>query len=200
MKIVEPSVELLSITKDPAQLIERAGRTCYKSEDRITSDSANRFVGMIVDKGHHSVIEHASATFRIVTDRGVTHELVRHRLASYSQESTRYCNYGKEKFGGEITVIQPPGLDAGQLSLWRSTIRSIESVYLKFVEEGVSPQIARSILPNCLKTEIVVTANLREWIHIIKLRTSSAAHPQIRQVIGMVQDILVRNCPEVFDR
>jgi len=151
-----------------------------------------------IASGHHSVIEHASASFLFVCDRGVTHELVRHRLAAYSQESTRYCNYGKDKFGKEITVIEPPGLTVSQRGDWARAVREAEIGYLELLNNGCSPQIARSVLPNCLKTEIVTTCNLREWRHIFKLRTSKAAHPQIREVMNMALWKLKNLCPNVF--
>lgn len=198
MLIVEPSATLLSITPNAEELIERCGRTCYKSECQITPGSASIFVKKIVQLGHYSVIEHASATIKFVCDRGVTHELVRHRLASYSQESTRYCNYGKDKFGNEISVIQPPGLDKVNLQRWRVACEQTEQTYLEMIADGVTAQIARSILPNCLKTEIATTANLREWRHILTLRTSRAAHPQIREVMEQAREILKNECPTVF--
>lgn len=198
MIIVKPTAELVWITPNSEKMIELAGRTCYKSEDAITEDSSVKFVEMIMKRGHESVLEHASASVRFVCDRGVTHELVRHRLCAFSQESTRYCNYGKEKFGGEISVIEPPELTEQQFMMWQETMFQIEEVYLKMISQGVSPQIARSVLPNCLKTEIVTTANLREWRHIFKLRRSMAAHPQIKEVMNIAFDLLYKECPTVF--
>lgn len=198
MIIVKPSVELLSITPFAETLLERAGRTCYKSECRITQESAGPFIHRILESQHESVIEHAVATFRFVCDRGVTHELVRHRLASFSQESTRYCSYGKEKFGNQITVIEPPGLTGIDRENWETACLSAERMYLALTANKVTPQIARSVLPTCLKTEIVVTANFREWRHILKLRTSQAAHPQIREIMDIAAQILVKEAPSVF--
>ena len=197
MKIVRPSAELLKITPNAEQIIERCGRICYKSEDKITEDSASRFIQMIIEKGHLSVIEHASATILFVCDRGVSHELVRHRLVSYSQESTRYCCYAKEKFGSEITVIEPPDLGVHRKE-WENSCTYIESNYMQMIRGGVKPEIARSILPNCLKTEIVTTTNLREWGHILSLRTSKAAHPQIREIMHQAAKILKDKCPNIF--
>lgn len=197
MRIVKPSATLLSVTPDAEQLIERCGRVCYKSEDKITPDSAAKFIGMVMARGHHSVIEHAYATVLFVCDRGVTHELVRHRLVAYSQESTRYCNYSKEKFGRQISVIRPPDL-GDSTELWQALCEHIETTYLAMLDAGASPQIARSILPNCLKTEIATTANLREWRHILTLRTNKAAHPQIREVMTQAAKLLVAACPTVF--
>jgi thymidylate synthase (FAD) len=198
MKIVKPSVSLLWITPNAEQMIERAGRVAYKSEDKITPDSAPKFIKMIIDRGHEAVIEHASASLLFVTDRGVTHEIVRHRLFSYVQESTRYCNYGLNKFGNEITVIEPPSLEGDALDNWNYSAKIAEDVYKGMISRGVSPQIARSVLPNCLKTEIVVTGNLREWRHFFRLRMAKAAHPQMRQIAVMAFGMLHYNITSVF--
>ncbi len=187
------------------QKIEKAGRTCYKSEGKVTSDSAEKFVRKILKSGHESVIEHESVTVRIICDRGVTHELVRHRIASYSQESTRYCNYSNEKFGSEITVIKPlfwdreNEADKEKYRLWESAMQQCEKTYSKLLELGASPQEARSVLPNSLKTEIVVTMNLREWRHFFKLRTATAAHPQMREVARPLLDEFKSKIPVIFD-
>lgn len=200
MIIVEPSAELMSVTKSPALLIEAAGRTCYKSEDRICEGSADKLInGTLRKLGHLSVLEHAVATFRFVCDRGVTHEMVRHRLASFSQESTRYCNYGKNKFGGQIRVIKPPCKTDIGAQAWEEAMLDAERHYLRMLDAGEPPQIARSVLPNSLKTEIVMTANFREWLHVFALRTKPAAHPQIVEVMLIAQEILKKECPEVFD-
>lgn len=198
MKIVEPSVSLEWITPTPLQAIERAGRVCYKSEDKITDTSAETFCKMIYQRGHESVVEHAVASIRIVCDRGVSHEIVRHRIASYSQESTRYCNYTKEKFGNEISVIKPPGMLPVAEVAWEDAMLAAEKAYVRMTSNGATPQIARSVLPTCLKTELVMTANFREWRHFLKLRTDKAAHPQMREVALMIQAILAEKCPFVF--
>lgn len=202
MKIVQPSAELVWITPDPLRVIEAAGRTAYKSEGKIEKGSAEKFVKMLLSMGHESVIEHASASIRIVHDRGVTHEWVRHRLVSFTQESTRYCNYADDKFGAEISVILPPDIRPGtvEYTYWLRAVSSCEENYLVMVNVcNVAPQIARSVLPTCLKTEIVTTANLREWRHILKLRTSKAAHPQMRQLALKVLNILWNECPVLFE-
>lgn len=232
MKVVEQSAELLNITHHPLFLIERCGRVCYKSEDRLECEScggsgevvyghdleckapcpdclerAGRFVRMIIDRGHESVLEHANATFLFVTDRGISHEIVRHRLCAYSQESTRYCNYGNKD--GEISVIRPV-LEAKDESTdlwannkddqWRQDMYAAEKSYLDLIKRGESPQWARSVLPTCLKTEIVVTANFRQWRHMLKLRAiNKKAHPQIRQLFRMALDKLHNHVPVVFD-
>ena len=199
MKIVKPSVELLWITEKPQHQIEAAGRTCYKSEDKITQASAGKFVSMLRKSGHHAMLEHAAASFRIITDRGITHEIVRHRLASYGQESTRYCNYSKDKFGNECSFIQPPDLTFTQTIEWKAACSHAENAYFALLKEECAPQIARSVLPNCLKTEIVMMANLREWRHFIKLRGSQAAHPQIRPIAYSIWDTLMEHAPNIFE-
>lgn len=198
MQIVKPGFTIESPVDGEAILkrIECAGRTCYKSEAKITPDSAREFVKRILSSGHESVIEHESVTVRIICDRGVSHEIVRHRLASYSQESTRYCDYGK---AGEIQVIEPPGLDNHTRLTWEFAIATAEIQYNTLRERGVSPQIARSVLPNALKTEIVCTMNLREWRHFFKLRCSKAAHPQMREIAIPLLAEFVQLIPVVFD-
>jgi len=181
--------------------LERAGRTCYKSEGRITASSAPRFISMLLRHGHESVLEHEKVTLRVICDRGVTHEIVRHRIGSYSQESTRYCNYAGEQFGREITCIRPGFWPEGdpRLELWRSSMREAESAYFALLDAGAKPEEARSVLPNSLKSEIVVTYNLREWRHFLRLRLAPAAHPQIREVATEIMRILRDNIPVVFD-
>jgi len=181
--------------------IERIGRTCYKSEDRITENSAASFVKMLIDRGHEAMIEHVHISVRIICDRGVTHEIVRHRLASYAQESTRYCNYSKDKYGSEITVIEPNfWQDKPECKeIWEQAMKNAEEAYMKLISLGASPQEARSVLPNSLKTEIVVTMNLREWRHFFKLRTDKSAHPQIREIAVPLLKAFKEKIPVVFD-
>jgi thymidylate synthase (FAD) len=183
------------------QHIESAGRTCYKSEDKITSDSAKNFVKLILKSGHHSVIEHINISVRFICDRGVSHEIVRHRLASYSQESTRYANYYKEKFGNEITVIKPFFWDddSEEYALWVEAMRHAEKIYMSLIEKGARPEQARSVLPNSLKTEIVMTCNLREWRHVFDLRCAGPAHPQIREIMRPLLKEFSFKIPFVFD-
>ncbi len=203
MKIIEPSVELVDDFDAIAIMkkIERAGRVCYKSEGNIKDDSAEKFIRGIIKRGHESVIEHATISFKIICDRGVTHELVRHRLASYSQESTRYCDYSAGKFGGELTFIKPCFWrdDDENFLLWKETMARLEEIYLTMRKNNARPEEARSILPNSLKTEIFVTMNLREWRHFLKLRTAKAAHPQMREVALKIYKILVEKLPAIFD-
>ena len=205
MKIINPSFEILTPVDREAilKLIELAGRTCYKSEGAIHEGSAGPFVSKIANVfKHESVIEHASMTVKFVCDRGVTHELVRHRLAAYSQESTRYCNYSKDKFGQEITVIKPLffGEETPMYSIWEASCKEAEVAYFALLDLGRSPQEARSVLPNSLKTEIVMTANLREWKHVFRLRCSDKAHPQIREIMVPLRDHMMDVLPEIFDQ
>lgn len=203
MRVIPPSHQILFMPEGEAVLknIELAGRTCYKSEDLITPDSAAGFVGRILKSGHHSVIEHATATVRFITDRGVTHELVRHRLAAYSQESTRYANYGKDKFGREITVIRPLfwDPDSDEYRTWLESMQAAERAYMALLDAGAQPQQARSVLPNSLKTEIVMTANLREWRHVLGLRSDKASHPQIREIMLPLLKELHGLLPALFE-
>lgn len=203
MRIIPPSFEILAMQdgQEMVRNIELAGRTCYKSEDKVTDDSAARFVKMIIKSGHESVIEHASVSVRFVCDRGVTHELVRHRIAAYSQESTRYCNYSKDKFGDEITVIRPLfwSPDSPAYERWEKAMLDAEKAYMELVQEGAKPEEARSVLPNSLKTEIVMTANLREWRHVFRLRCARRAHPQIREIMLPLLVEMHERIPAVFD-
>lgn len=209
MILVKPSHEILAVSENPLPLIELAGRTCYKSEDKITPESAVTFVDMIRRRGHHSVIEHAVATVKIICDRGVTHEIVRHRLCSFSQESTRYCNYK-----GGVTFVIPPwvALESGEYTFlsneqeikrptwtWYKAMLEAERDYKDLLEYGWSPQQARSVLPNSTKTEIVITANAREWRHIFTLRCSKAAHPQMREVMIPLLHDMKERIPVIFD-
>lgn len=209
MELVKPSFEILSYTENPIQLIELAGRTCYKSEDKITEDSAKKFVESVTRRGHHSVIEHATVTVRIICDRGVTHEIVRHRLASYSQESTRYVNYK-----GGCTFVIPPWCEIEEGTylyadkrikrgspefVWFDAMIIAEMRYTDLLNKGWSPQQARSVLPNSTKTEIVITANVREWRHIFTLRCNKASHPQMNEIMIPLHKEMKKIIPIVFD-
>lgn len=210
MRIIKPSIEILDAPDygEILRKIERIGRVCYKSEDKITDGSAERFVRGIIKSGHESVIEHQSISVKVICDRGVSHEIVRHRIASYSQESTRYCNYTGEKFGGEISVIDigtgfqydlNNETDQRKWWLWYEAMGCAEYYYDKLIKAGAKPEEARSVLPNSAKTEIVMTMNLREWRHFIRLRGSKAAHPQIREVAGRIGEEFVKRYPVFFE-
>ena len=195
--------------------IEKIGRVCYKSEGKITEDgeSAKKFVKMLIDRGHEAMIEHSSLSVKFVVDRGVSHELVRHRIASFAQESTRYVNYSLEKFGNEINVIdirdginldnKMKNMDSDTISAimgeWCLAMEDAEKHYMKMIELGATPQIARSVLPNSTKTEITISANYREWRNFFKLRVPNTAHPQMREVtIPLLKELKCR-LPIIFD-
>lgn len=207
MYLIKPSFQILNIAGGIGDL-ELCGRVCYKSEDRITLKSAEKFVKGILKNQHLSVIEHSSLTVKFVIDRGVSHELVRHRLASFSQESTRYCNYGKQG----VTFVIPPWFDiepgeyphhtlfkTKQAQWWFDVLHHAECVYTGLLQEGQTPQQARSVLPNSLKTEIIMTANFREWKHVFDLRCSEKAHPQMREVMVPLLDTMRERIPIIFD-
>lgn len=173
--------------------IEIAGRVCYKSEDKITEDSHLAFVRKAIAIGHHSIIEHPVITVRAITDRGVTHEIVRHRIASYSQESTRYCNY--EKLG--VKFIRPVDFELDETDM--AVLGLLERHYNRCLADGRSPQQARYFLPNGLKTEIIMTYNVREWRHFFSLRDSVKAHPQMKALAGDMHKRFKELVPILFD-
>ena len=210
MRVVKAKTEILSPDMTPESIdlmyrnIEAAGRTCYKSEDKITPESSRKFIRGLIKRGHEAMIEHASMTVKFTVDRGVSHELVRHRLASFAQESTRYCNYSKDKFGNELTFIKPCfwNEDKTAYDVWKKVMYEAELAYFDLLYRGATPQEARSVLPNSLKTEVVMTANMREWRHFFRLRAAGetgAPHPQMVEVALP----LLRKCqelmPELFD-
>lgn len=225
MKLIKASYEILTPVNGETILkaIEVAGRTCYKSEDKITDESAKKFVATLIKSGHHSVIEHQSFSVRFINDRGVSHEEVRHRLASFSQESTRYCNYSTDKFDSQLTFIIPPwcSIEVGEYKvnffggtisnphdvpilddkdlLWFLAMARSEKFYNDLINAGWKAQEARSVLPNSLKTEIVITANLREWRTIFTQRCAPAAHPQMREIMIPLLKEVKAKIPIVFD-
>ncbi|MCK5581090.1 MAG: FAD-dependent thymidylate synthase [Candidatus Omnitrophica bacterium] len=217
MKLVKPSYQILSEIDGNKILssIEIAGRTCYKSEDKITENSSKKFIEMLLKRGHESVIEHQSLSIKFICDRGVSHEIVRHRLCSYSQESTRYCNYSKNKFDNQLTFIIPEWLNIfpegeyvkmyelekydSQECFWFNHMLWSERTYNRLSKMGWQPQQARSVLPNSLKTEIAVTANLRQWREIFRQRTAIVAHPQMRELMCPLLDELKEKLPVIFD-
>lgn len=219
MKILKPTYEILTpISKggiQELQHIEKIARVCYKSEDKITEDgeSAKKMVTMLIRNGHEAMIEHSSLSVKFTVDRGVTHELVRHRIASFAQESTRYCNYSLGKFGNEINVIdindaiyldnKMKNMDAVTIDKiyneWGFAMEDAERHYLKMIELGATPQIARSVLPTSTKAEITITANYREWRNFFKLRIPANAHPQMREVTIPLLKELKSKLPIIFD-
>lgn len=215
VEVIKPSYEIQTEINGSRMLkaLEKAARICYKTEDKITDSSAETLIRMLIyEKKHESVIEHESITVKFICDRGVTHELVRHRLAAYSQESTRYCNYNKKG----ICFILPlwcPSYFLGEWSsstipssflhligrTWLSSVIQSATSYDTLIRAGWKPQQARSVLPNSLKTEIIMTANVREWRHIFKMRTSEAAHPQIREIMVPLLEEFRQKIPVIFE-
>lgn len=223
MKLIRPYYEIITPINEDMEVkkiiktIEKVARTCYKSEDKITEDSAEKMIKMLISRGHEAMIEFGDIIVKFVCDRGVSHEIVRHRLGSYAQESTRYCNYSKDKFGNQITFIIPCWINDEQIDLvqkmnennfmevyettkaWYSSLNASEQAYNLLIKLGWQPQEARSVLPNALKTEINVKYNIREWRHFFKQRCSTAAHPQMRELtIPLLNDFKLK-IPILFD-
>lgn len=223
MKLIKPYTEILTPIdgNEVLRTIEKVARTCYKSEHLITDDSAKVMVSSLLKRGHEAMIEFYDITVKFVCDRGVSHEIVRHRVASYAQESTRYCNYSKDRFGSELTFIIPCWiLDIEERSnmeynyvahaeyhhakddankQWYDLCLNSEFTYNSLIEKGWSPQEARSVLPNSLKTEINVKMNLREWRHFFKLRCDKPAHPQMRELTIPLLEKMHDLVPIIFD-
>jgi len=202
MKIVKASYEILTPLdrKEILKYLEIAGRTCYKSENRISEDSASKFVQKLVELGHEAMIEHCNMTIRFICDRGISHEIVRHRIASYGQESTRYCNYSKNKFGNEITVIEPCFWEKGtdNYAMWETSCKQAEDAYFALLKNGATPQEARAVLPTSLKTELITTMNMRAWRNFFKLRTANDVHPQMLEIARPLLAELKEILPELF--
>lgn len=221
MKIIKAGYEIMTPISnggvEELKFIERVARTCYKSEDKISEDesSAIRMVQGLIQRGHEAMLEHGGMTVKFTVDRGISHEIVRHRLASFAQESTRYCNYAGDKFGKELTFIKPPFVSDEDIEKWGSgnemfmseeawtwiiAMNAAEGDYIECIEEHhLSPQLARDILPNSLKTEVVMTANWREWRHFLKLRAAKDAHPQMQEVAYPLLEEMVERIPVLFD-
>ena len=206
MNIINSKFQILTEINEESilQFLENIGRKAYKSEDKICKDSGINFILELLKKGHESVIEHFSISVLVICDRGISHEIVRHRIASYTQESTRYCNYSKGQFGGELTFIEPcfwlENTEANQSKqlVWRWAMLDAEKWYMRLLQLGATPQEARSVLPNSLKTEIVMTMNLREWRHFFKLRTAKTAHPQMQEIANMILKEFKIQLPTIF--
>jgi len=216
MKLIKPYYEVLNENDlfRAGKEIEQAARTCYKSEDKITDVSYKDLIAMLINRGHEAMLEFGpSITVKFVCDRGVSHELVRHRLCDFAQESTRYCNYSKDKFDNQITFIIPCWLDIKEgnyaidldespttpSQIWLQAMNHIDEWYNDLVAEGWQAQQARAVLPNSLKTEINMKANIREWRHIFRQRTSKAAHPQMRELMIPLLQHFQKFAPELFN-
>jgi len=222
MKLIRAGFEILTPIDDKEILktIENVARTCYKSEDKIDDQSAEKMAKSLINRNHEAMIEFFDITVKFICDRGVSHEIVRHRLASYAQESTRYCNYSKDKFNNQVTFIIPPWItdvpdhklnriqletDHNNLMIsdttyyWLSSLYTCETYYNELILLGWQPQQARAVLPNSLKTEINVKMNLREWRHFFRLRCAATAHPQMREIAIPLFEELKLKIPVLFD-
>lgn len=207
MRVIQQSYEILTDLSDPMKIlkdIERAGRVCYKSENNITDDSCLMFCKSIINRGHEAVIEHSQLSVRFIVDRAIANELVRHRIASYCQESTRYINYSKDKFGNEIKVIEPEDLlprDSADYNIWWMACKNAEDAYMAMLSNNIKPEIARNVLPLSTATEIIMTANIREWRSVLRLRSShnKGAHPQMRSICDRLLTELKSKIPVLFD-
>jgi thymidylate synthase (FAD) len=209
VSIIEPTYKILFLNKEPLKLIEQAARTCYKSEDKITNESALDLVQSLFNRGHHAMLEFGYAIVKFTTNRGASHELVRHRLASFAQESSRWVNYAKGKHNGDFLFVDPTAMlkmkikdvsirQSIYLEMVEAWINATNS-YMKIVNMGAPPDIAREVLPIGLKTDIVIGANLREWMHIFKMRNSKKAHPRMRELMGPLRNDFQRRVPVLFD-
>jgi thymidylate synthase (FAD) len=218
MRIINPSykIEFDVDGMDMLRRIEVCGRLAHKSEDRITDTSCVDFVKKIMKLGHLSVIEHASFSVRFICNRGKTHESVRHRLMSPTQESSRYCSYNRDRFGNQVTFIKPfwVGIAEGEYNgdisgdeittnkadlIWFCSMLNHETDYFNLIKCGWKAEQARGVLPIDLKTEIIITANLREWRHIFTLRAAKPAHPQMRELMTPLLNDVKKLIPVVFD-
>lgn len=200
-EFIQPSVDLLAHTPNAEKLIELAGRVCWKSEDKISDDSSSKFIKMLMGKNHMSVLEHASATFRIITDRAIANEIVRHRTGKFSQESSRYCRYDNKGMKFVIPCdmyLHQFDEDYGPFDSWVNSCNVAEEAYLRLLRHGCKPEVARSVLPLSLKTELVMTMDFRNWVHFIQMRTDKSAHPDVQIVAKMIQEKLREIAPVVF--
>lgn len=202
MKIIEPVVEIEKVDYNKMMKnLERACRTCYRSEDKITEESYKTLLKNSINRGHESILEHEKITIRMTCDIGVYKDLTRHRHASFSIESTRYCNYGKDKFDNQIKFIEPVNIEKNTklYEEWKKSCEEIEKHYIKMVELGATPDQMRMILPHSTAAEVTMTANIREWKHVLSLRCTKHAHPAVEQVMIPLLLHLKKNMPEIFE-
>ena len=199
MKVIEQYFEWVLKPENVLEIIERAGRTCYKSEDKITNGSDEKFVRSLIDRGHEAMIEISiDPIVRLVTNRRVSHELVRHRHISPAQESQRYCNYSSDDIEFILPVWDEESTNT-QRKLWIEACETCEMVYKDLIRNGWRPEQAGDVLPNATKTEIIIKANFREWRHIFKLRCSPKAHPQMRELMLILLKEFYIAFPVIFD-
>ena len=200
MRLVEPWIKVENF--DGVKImkrIERACRTCYRSEDKISEESYKNLLTNCLNRGHESVLEHEKITVRIYSDIGIYKDLTRHRFASFSVESTRYCSYNKDKYGNEIAVVNPVYMEDKEVfETWKKAIEDMEKAYMKMKELGASTDMCREVLPHSTAAEYTMTANIREWKHILELRTTNHVHPAIRQVLIPLLLLFKEQMPEIF--
>ena len=200
MRLVEPWIKVENF--DGVKImkrIERACRTCYRSEDKISEESYKNLLTNCLNRGHESVLEHEKITVRIYSDIGTYKDLTRHRFASFSVESTRYCSYNKDKYGNEIAVVNPVYIEDKEVfETWKKAIEDMEKAYMKMKELGASTDMCREVLPHSTAAEYTMTANIREWKHILELRTTNHVHPAIRQVLIPLLLLFKEQMPEIF--
>ncbi len=201
MRIVEPWIQVEKFDgKQIMKRIERACRTCYRSEGKITEDSYKKLLKNCLTRGHESVLEHEKITVRIYSDVGSYKDLTRHRFASFSVESTRYCSYDKDKYGNEIAFMNPVYLENDEMyEIWKKTMQEIEKGYIKMKELGATTDMCRELLPHSTAAEYTMTANIREWKHILSLRANNHVHPSIRQVMIPLLKYFKQEMPDIFD-
>lgn len=201
MKLVEPWIKVEPFDgKKIMKRIERACRTCYRSEGNITEDSYKNLIKNCINRGHESVLEHEKITVRIYNDIGSYKDLTRHRFASFSVESTRYCSYNKDKYGNQISVINPVYIEDKKIyEVWKNTIEEMEKGYMKLKELGATTDMCRNLLPHSTAAEYTMTANIREWKHIFSLRANNHVHPAIRQVTIPLLKYFKEQMPDIFD-
>ena len=203
MKLLDPVIYIEDYDgKKIMQRIERACRTCYRSEEMITEDSYKTLLKNCLNRGHESILEHEKVSIRMICDLGVYKDITRHRLASFSIESTRYCNYGKDKFGSELKIMKPCNIEEGteMYEDWKNTMLCIEKNYIKMSQEGAKPDQLRMLLPHSIAAEVNMTCNIREWKHVLSLRCTNHAHPSIRQVLIPLLLKFKQDMPEIFEK
>lgn len=199
VRFVRQEWQIEFATPDMLEAIERVGRTCYRSELKAAENTAPKFVRMLISRGHESPLEFAQIVVRIVCDRGISHQLVRHRLASYAQESTRYCNYASERFGCQVTLIEPTHWPQKMLGFYMPAAEAAAQGYLTAIDAGVPAEIARDLLPTATATQIVMECNVRQWRHVFRERTVKAAHPRMRDLMRPMLREFRDRFPVVFD-
>ena len=203
VKVYKESVEIMTPLDGDMIMkhLELCIRNCYKSEDKIEPGSAERMIRKIIELKHEAMLEHFSISVRIITDVGVYKDLTRHRIASFAIESTRYCNYSKGKFGSELGVMVPPELQEGteEYNIWFNAMEEIEKAYNALAAKGYKADVCRMLLPHSTKSSVILTANIREWRHIFKLRTAKAAHPTVQSVMKRVLVQFKKHIPIFFE-